>query len=387
MDIKHSPEQAAGRLCKALTPKEESQKDKNFLSVRAWFSKLVDLEEVYPYLEKLRERLNAAFLNEVSDPFTLENFSSTVLSDLKPFSKAIDSSLILKNKATKKYFYHQFSPLYKTIGCWLTGVTNIAHVWTPAGSELLKLHAEMLSSADYKINILQDYELASRHADIIFSEVFTNSFIENSEIEDFSFVLPVFLLSIAQFPSSLYEETLGANLAMCQFIDFLNTTHLDEEPLLGRKTKTHFTDLAIKALHEHHLTDALVNFKKIIIGYNTTYLLIDDFINQLEERLKQKNRFTNNNSMLSLIARVGPYGFGYHKRGEIGNKPIDYWLEPENFCPTKILAELAASRYIRPGKPDRSVFIKLITQPNGGMFGIFTPNDVLIIKKWIEEIP
>ncbi|URM39588.1 iron-containing redox enzyme family protein [Acinetobacter sp. AS23] len=357
------------------------------LKDRQWFTKLVHLEEVYPYLGIIWKNLYFLFSKEIkTNPNNLsyalaESQFTTDKDILKQPSEYIN---ILKNKAYYQFFYTQFSPLFKTIGSWLTGISSINYAWKEEGGILLKIHADMVGNGNISHSLSHKFELDASTVDLIFPDVFNNSFTQNLNIQDYAFNLPVFLLSISQFPEKLYPESLGVNLAMGRYIDNLSTINQYDKSIFSHLKQKDFTRRSILAINQYIKdNDAL---DKINNGYNTTLNIIRKFEDSIFSDLVDPKQFSNDTAMLSLIQKLGKYGHGYHKRGKLSEKPIDDWLISDNFSPKHLLNVLASSRYVSPGHPEKSTFVKLIKNPKGAMFGVFSEQDIDIVETWIRDL-
>ncbi|MFG4992340.1 hypothetical protein GUK68_16770, partial [Acinetobacter baumannii] len=334
------------------------------LKDRQWFTKLVHLEEVYPYLEIIWKNLDFLFSKEIRT--THNNLLCAIsenqfTNDKDLLRKPSEYINLLKNKAYYQFFYTQFSPLFKTIGSWLTGISSINYAWKEEGGVLLKIHADMVGSGNISHGLSHQFELDASTVDLIFPDVFNNTFTQNLNIQEYAFNLPVFLLSIAQFPEKLYPESLGVNLAMAQYLDKLSLINQYEKSIFSNLKHRNFTKISILAINQYIKYNNTLD--KINNGYNTTINIIRKFEDSLFSDLVDSKKFSNNTAMLSLIQKLGKYGHGYHKRGKISDKPIDDWLISDNFSPNHLLNALASSRYISPGQPDKSTFIKLIKNP------------------------
>ncbi|ELW89484.1 iron-containing redox enzyme family protein [Acinetobacter baumannii] len=357
------------------------------LKDRQWFTKLVHLEEVYPYLEIIWKNLDFLFSKEIRT--THNNLLCAIsenqfTNDKDLLRKPSEYINLLKNKAYYQFFYTQFSPLFKTIGSWLTGISSINYAWKEEGGVLLKIHADMVGSGNISHGLSHQFELDASTVDLIFPDVFNNTFTQNLNIQEYAFNLPVFLLSIAQFPEKLYPESLGVNLAMAQYLDKLSLINQYEKSIFSNLEHRNFTKISILAINQYIKYNNTLD--KINNGYNTTINIIRKFEDSLFSDLVDSKKFSNNTAMLSLIQKLGKYGHGYHKRGKISDKPIDDWLISDNFSPNHLLNALASSRYISPGQPDKSTFVKLIKNPKGAMFGVFSEQDIEIVETWIKDL-
>jgi hypothetical protein len=364
-----------------------------FLGDRQWFFKLINLEECYPLLESVWKRVTT-FLGKQAgvQTFVTDQVFDALLAGtmgggaiLRPQPSLSDPALLTTDKHWH-YFYHQYGPLFKVLGSWLTGTTSITYAWRKEGGVLLQAHAQMVGHGYPSRSQAHLFEQAARRVDVNFTEVFASSFSENPQIQEYAFALPVFLLSIARFPGSLYAETLGVNLAMSLYVDALNAVRHAETAVFGKQSPDSYRDLAVDAIH-HYIGQAGPSEKAAITtGYASTITLIEAFESRLATELAEDNRFSNEAAMVALIDKLGRHGCGYHRRGLLADKPIDQWLDPETFCATSTVRALAGSRYISAGKPDKSALLKIISHPKGSMFGVFSEQDIEVVKAWIVDL-
>jgi hypothetical protein len=364
-----------------------------FLGDRQWFFKLINLEECYPLLESVWKRVTT-FLGKQAgvQTFVTDQVFDALLAGtmgggaiLRPQPSLSDPALLTTDKHWH-YFYHQYGPLFKVLGSWLTGTTSITYAWRKEGGVLLQAHAQMVGHGYPSRSQAHLFEQAARRVDVNFTEVFASSFSENPQIQEYAFALPVFLLSIARFPGSLYAETLGVNLAMSLYVDALNAVRHAETAVFGKQSPDSYRDLAVDAIH-HYIGQAGPSEKAAITtGYASTITLIEAFESRLATELAEDNRFSNEAAMVALIDKLGRHGCGYHRRGLLAGRSIDQWLDPETFCATSTVRALAGSRYISAGKPDKSALLKIISHPKGSMFGVFSEQDIEVVKAWIVDL-
>lgn len=360
------------------------------LSARDWFFKLINPEESHDLLEGVWKHINqrlAPFKN-ATDTHDVGALLTTGNQAIEALGSRIRLDLVglLKGAPQRQHFYYQHAPLFKMLGGWLTGVTSIAYAWRRVGGLLLQTHAKMVGHGYPARSQSCLFDQMAQRAGVHTSDVFTSHFSHDPGIQDEAFELPVFLLGIACFPSALYGETLGINLAMCGYIDQLNSLHEADGPFFGQPGTEQYRPLALAAIEHYLLQTGPEARASIAAGHACALELIKAAEERLRVELMDETRFGNLAAMQALINKLGPHGCGYHKRGQLAEQPIDHWLKPETFCPQATVSALADSRYVRAGQPGKSAFMRLISEPKGKMFGIFSEPDIQVVRTWIAEL-
>ncbi len=75
----------------------------------------------------------------------------------------------------------------------------------------------------------------------------------------------------------------------------------------------------------------------------------------------------------------------YHEKVRLNREPMQGLLGEHDA--ERFLAHLAASAYVRPGKPESSPLLTTLLGPRGKMFRIFSSDDVAILSRWIAGLP
>ncbi len=137
----------------------------------------------------------------------------------------------------------------------------------------------MVGSGNISHGLAHQFELDASTVDLIFPDVFNNTFTQNLNIQEYAFNLPVFLLSIAQFPEKLYPESLGVNLAMAQYLDKLSLINQYGKSIFSNLKHRNFTKISILAINQYIKYNNTLD--KINNGYNTTINIIRKFEDSL----------------------------------------------------------------------------------------------------------
>lgn len=88
--------------------------------------------------------------------------------------------------------------------------------------------------------------------------------------------------------------------------------------------------------------------------------------------------------LLRLRAREGAV---YHHGVKLHGRYLSDWLRDCETDPAPLLEALATSRLLKPGRSASSVLVNGLIDERGPMFRVFAPEDVTIMRRWIDAIP
>ncbi|MFO0579335.1 MAG: iron-containing redox enzyme family protein [Polyangia bacterium] len=94
-------------------------------------------------------------------------------------------------------------------------------------------------------------------------------------------------------------------------------------------------------------------------------------------------------AMIELVESKARHGFGYHRQLALGGRRFDEWLDPQGAQRPDargFLRELARSRWVVPGQPDRSPLTQRAVAFGGPMFGVFTDDELAVMRAWITAL-
>lgn len=90
--------------------------------------------------------------------------------------------------------------------------------------------------------------------------------------------------------------------------------------------------------------------------------------------------------MVELIRLRSREGSVYHRDVVLEGRPLAAWLKDCPEDPRPFLAVLARSGLIVPGSAETSPLVRDLVAENGPMFRVFSPEDLLIIRRWIDSL-
>ncbi|ERM15479.1 hypothetical protein L585_04215 [Pantoea ananatis BRT175] len=108
----------------------------------------------------------------------------------------------------------QLAPLTLIDGSWLQGFTDIRLASSTVGYSLFRTYWDELGNGIWELNHPKIYRDVLKQMDIYLPPTGSWSFAFDDRLEESSFELPVYWLSIGKFPVRYQAEILGMNLAM-----------------------------------------------------------------------------------------------------------------------------------------------------------------------------
>ncbi|MFJ4973155.1 iron-containing redox enzyme family protein [Streptomyces sp. NPDC088755] len=88
--------------------------------------------------------------------------------------------------------------------------------------------------------------------------------------------------------------------------------------------------------------------------------------------------------LMRLRAREGAV---YHHQFLLEGKPLARWLAECRTDPGPLLDVLARSKLIKPGRSGASSLVRGLVGERGPMFRVFSPEDLTVIRRWIDSLP
>lgn len=88
--------------------------------------------------------------------------------------------------------------------------------------------------------------------------------------------------------------------------------------------------------------------------------------------------------LMRLRAREGAV---YHHGFELEGRTLAAWLTDARTDPSGLLAALSRSKLVKPGRSEASALVKGLVGERGPMFRVFSPDDLTVIRRWIDSLP
>ena len=118
------------------------------------------------------------------------------------------------DRAVYRWAIGQFAPTILTDGCWLQQTSRVGINLEEINARLFRIFADEIGDGHVEWNHPNVYRKLLSSLEIRLPELDTKDFAYYSGFSTTAFDLPVFMLSISQFPTHFLPEILGLNLAI-----------------------------------------------------------------------------------------------------------------------------------------------------------------------------
>lgn len=302
------------------------------------------------------------------------------------------------------HYFTQYAPTAMVDGCWLQCVLRVATAHTPTGAQLSALYEHQMSaySGAPAQRFVSEFRDLYRRLLAPLEDVSARAFSDAAAFDDFTFELPLLLMSIGQFPRAFIPELLGVHLGW-QFLGLASVG-----PDLIRD---------VRSLHSLPTAEAsLPDSGHLELGRQLTMdaakqLLADESQGTPDEVLQRLwsgaaalagawSEWSNcaqklaptgppnpRQAMIEILCRKAPHAYGYHGNKRLGDELIDTRFAPDTFNPSALLDSLATSKFIKPGNPEESRFVNGLVGFGGPMLAVFSDAELQIARDWIETLP
>ncbi|WP_198409852.1 iron-containing redox enzyme family protein [Thiomonas arsenitoxydans] len=234
--------------------------------------------------------------------------------------------------------------------------------------------------------LLRQHSLADAGEDLLHTG-------DDLRISDGAFNFAAPLVVLGHFPESLTGEILGVNLYLrqCGLLPPLEFVANDDWPAmqyldLGRDPSGNSTDLlelAQIAVREFLGDAAEVKYTAVRQGYHwarrQTEAMSQAMLAVLERWVDPREAAQH------LVSRRRLDACQYHEKIRLNGVPMQSLLKDDGALP--FLDHLAASAYVRAGKPELSLLLTSLISPRGKMFRIFNRDDITVLHRWILGLP
>lgn len=216
-------------------------------------------------------------------------------------------------------------------------------------------------------------------------------------IADGAFLLPALLLVMSRRPDDFRSELIGADLCLrvvglLPALALVRTALPDAADWSAIDPSTARGEPAPLPADEFRaIADKLAECEgqeaeqAVCLGFSWALVALRGHMATLHAELKASlDPAFEMAELLRLRAREGSV---YHHGFQLEDRPLAAWLRDSRTDPQPLLAALARSRLIKPGRPEASPLSKGLVGERGRMFRVFSPEDLTVIRRWIAALP
>lgn len=257
----------------------------------------------------------------------------------------------------------------------------------------LSIHAADVGAGQPGASRIQRYlELLRQHALADAGEDLLRA-VADPRISDGAFNFASTLVVLGHFPESLTAQILGINLYLrhCGLLPSFEFIAHNEPSArqfldLRRDPAGSADDLAVLA--ETAVREFLVQMGPAgNDGVCQGYLWARRQAEEMNEALLDvlERWLDPREAARHLISRRRLDACQYHDKTQLNKVPMKPLLAVDDSL--KFLDHLAASAYVRAGRPESSPLLTSLISPRGKMFRIFSRDDIAILHRWISSLP
>ncbi|MGC9500389.1 iron-containing redox enzyme family protein [Streptomyces sp. WG7] len=289
------------------------------------------------------------------------------------------------------------SPLSLVSGAWLQWLSAPGNFEVPVVLRILALYASDVgaghphaSRGSAFLELLRRLRLAE-HA------VPAARLTGDQRIPETAFRLPSLLLAMSRRPDEFRDELLGADLCLrtvgllpaLRMVRLARPAGTDWEavdPSVPRDDVAERPELQCRALVDElveeggHRAAAAVGR-----GFAWTLGALREWSGALYAELVAAGDPAFD--MAELMRQRSREGSVYHHQFQLEGKPLARWLAECRTDAGPLLDALARSRLVKPGRSHASSLVRGLVGERGPMFRVFSPEDLNVIRRWIDSLP
>jgi hypothetical protein len=276
------------------------------------------------------------------------------------------------------------APLALTSGAWLQWLSAPGNAEDAAVLRVLALYAADVGVGHPNDSRGDSYLELLRRLRISENAVPIARLSGDQRISAGAFRLPAVLAVMSRRPDDFTGELLGADLCL-RTVGLLPPLALLQRAL---PTEIDWSKLDLSNLADESRAAAAALTEQqdaVRLGFAWTLRTLRTWTTSLLDEALAATR--PEYDMAELIRQRAREGAVYHQKFQLAGQSLGAWLAQARTDPAPLLAELATSKLIRPGRSEASPLVQGLVGERGPMFRIFSPEDLAIIRRWIDALP
>lgn len=288
------------------------------------------------------------------------------------------------------------APLALSSGAWLQWLSAPGNAEEVVALTILKLYASDIDVGYPRAARGSAYLRLLREMKLSDNAVPVGRLSRDPRIGDGSFYVPAMLLAMSRLPDDLRDEIVGADLCLravgllppLQALKNHRPTATDWTAVDPAKARNPDQPTGIE--QSRCAVEAVLaadgKEERVLAGFRWALAALrrwcDDVLADLDAARDPGYEFAE---LLRMRAREGAV---YHQDFTLGDgRPLAHWLQEAHTDPAPLMAALAASRLVKPGRSDRSPLVNGLVGEGGPMFRVFACQDLAVIRRWIDALP
>ncbi|MFJ3434858.1 iron-containing redox enzyme family protein [Streptomyces cyaneofuscatus] len=289
------------------------------------------------------------------------------------------------------------APLALLSGAWLQWLSAPGNADDPLALRILALYASDVGAGHPAASRGSAYLELLRRLRLAENAAPAGRLTGDQRIPDGAFRLPALLLAMSRRPDDFRGEILGADLCL-RAVGLLPALKLvqevlpteadwatldpghrreDEGPLPVDRCRA-AVDVLVEQEGEQGADAVRTGFRWMLAG-------LRDWSEALHAELVAAGDPAFD--MAELMRLRSREGAVYHHQFLLEGKPLARWLAECRTDPGPLLDVLARSKLVKPGRSGTSSLVRGLVGERGPMFRVFSPEDLTVIRRWIDSLP
>lgn len=286
------------------------------------------------------------------------------------------------------------APLSLASGAWLQWLSAPGNADDPLVLRVLALYASDTGVGHPAASRGSAYLHLLRHLRVSENAVPLARLTGDRRIADAAFALPALLLVMSRRPDDFRGELLGADLCLrivglpppLALVRTALPTAADWEAIDPSAARGDLSPAqACRAAVDELVAQEGPAADAVRLGFSWALAAVRHHSNALHAELEAS--FDPAYDMAELLRLRAREASVYHHGFELEGRPLAAWLRDCRTDPRPLLAALARSRLIKPGRPEASTLVRGLVGERGPMFRVFSPDDLTVIRRWIDSLP
>src|SRR3954447_9063958 len=290
----------------------------------------------------------------------------------------------------------QMAPFNQTDGAWLRTIAPVGPM-NAVEALLFSIYADEIGAGDPDRNHANIYTELLHSVDLDLPDLRSRDYVDQPEIVDAAFTLPLFQLVVSQFPQDYFPELLG----MTMYLEW-SSVELRSQVLLNRHfgLDTRFYEMHVaidnaaaghgaiaKRAVQQYLEQVRVDvgdeaqqaqWTRVWTGY-VAFATTGNLGQEVADKLRR--RVTPAERVVGMIRERADKARLNHGTRRLGDTLLnDLFADPD-----ALMAALVASGRIVPGDPAASPFFDLVG-PEGPMYRVFTEPEIEAWRDWTRSL-
>jgi hypothetical protein len=288
------------------------------------------------------------------------------------------------------------APLALNSGAWLQWLSGPGNADDPVTLRVLALYAQDLGAGHPRASRGSAYLTLLRGLRLSEYAAPPSRIAGDQRIADLAFYLPATLLTASRRPGEFRGELLGADLCL-RTVGLLPALEIVREavptatdwdvvdPGRGRTSSDSTAADASRAAVAHLIATDPAAETAVGSGFAWALAALRHWSDRLHaELLAALDPAYDMAELLRLRAREGSV---YHQDFQLAGRPLSEWLRDCRTDASELLRVLAQSKLVKPGRSDASPLVRGLAGERGPMFRVFSPEDLVVIRRWIDSLP